>query len=137
MRLTKFLAFNAKFWQSAKLALIICWRPATVKFFLITGLVLNLLNWMLAWLIIARLTAGQELAILHYNVLFGIDFIGSPWQIWLLPLYGLLLYLGNNLLALTLQAKDRLAAQILIGASLMVNLFLALALYSIYLINLL
>ena len=135
MRLTKFFTFFGKTWWLGKFFLSEFWRLGSVKLLILAALFFNLAAWFLAWLIIARLPDGQTAVILHYNVLFGIDFIGERWQVWLLPFYGLLICLGNNLLAVWLYGRDRLAAQLVCAAAAAANLFLSLALLTIYLIN--
>ncbi len=42
---------------------------------------------------------GETSLILHYNVYFGVDLLGIWWQAYLLPVLGILFFLGHFLLA--------------------------------------
>ena len=107
------------------------WKPARIYW--LVALVLNLALWLMAWLIYRRL--DQELVILHYNVIFGIDSLGAPAKIYWLPGIGLLIFSFNALASLFCQERDRfLIGSLLVGSSL-INVILGLALYSLYLVN--
>ena len=104
-----------------------------VKIFLIFTFLSNILLWLLSWLVVVNI--NQELSILHYNILFGIDYIGSPNHIFWLPTFGLLITIINLILSLWLFKREKLIAQILMLSALIFHIFLGLSLYSIYLIN--
>lgn len=101
---------------------------------------LLLLGWqVLVWLqalLIFRNLSGNIL-VLHNNVDFGVDLVGSPNRIFLYPLLGLGLSLMNLVvLAVLIKARDaKIFSHLLLGAANLLGLFLSLALMSIYLIN--
>ena len=98
---------------------------------------LNALLQLLAWfgaLLLAR-PASQPL-ILHYNIYFGVDFLG-PW-VWLLvfPVSGLFIFFLNFTLALGLYVHQRLLSLFLVYVATAVQAIFLTALGLIYLINL-
>lgn len=50
---------------------------------------------------------------LHYNVLFGVDYIGDWWRVFFLPIVGLSILLINTLLGWLLASRDLVVAYIL------------------------
>ena len=79
---------------------------------------------------------GEGLAVLHYNVVFGIDLIGNASQMYIMPLLALVIVIGNTLLAsYFLYRRERIAVIILISAALLCNLYALVALYFSYLAN--
>lgn len=62
---------------------------------------------------------------LHYNVLFGVDLTGEWYHVFALPAGGLCVYLINAFLAWLLYNKDSFASYVLLSASLIVQLCLA------------
>ncbi len=106
-------------------------KPA--KFYWLVIGIVNLLLWLLAWLIQRGLK--QDLAILHYNVTFGIDYLAPRGQVFWLPVIALVLFLLNGWLAFLFFKKDTFLANLMLVSALMVNLLVGLGLYSIYLVN--
>ena len=74
------------------------------------SLALNILLWGLALFVFPH---DEPSAVLHYNIDVGIDFIGESKQIIMLPVAGLLLLVGNSLLAAVLRTTDFRAAKLL------------------------
>ena len=71
------------------------------------SLTLNILLWLLALFFFPH---DSPSAVLHYNIDVGIDFIGEGKQIIMLPVAGLLLLVGNGLLAAVLRSTDQRVA---------------------------
>lgn len=69
---------------------------------LLIGAFLNITLWLFAIFMFPQ----HEAAILHYSVNVGIDFIGEGQQIIVLPIIGLLILIGNNLLGSTIYKTD-------------------------------
>jgi len=87
------------------------------KFFilnLVFCLILNLLNWLIAY-IKYSLVSGH--IALHYNIYFGVDYFGSPFSIFIMPLAGLIILLINFILAYFVIARTKLLSYLLIGIS--------------------
>ncbi len=72
---------------------------------------------------------------LHYNVFFGIDYLGS-WQeaVWL-PIAGLAVALCNNIVGVFLWRRDRVISYFLGFVTVLVNLVLATSLLFIVYLN--
>lgn len=101
---------------------------------LISGLFI-LLAWLGAFLIVR--TVGDNLAILHYNVIFGVDLIGDVRRVLFMPAFSSLVFCLNLFLAIALFGKkDKLAANLLMYSSLAVNVLTFMGLYFLYMINL-
>jgi hypothetical protein len=74
--------------------------------------------------------------ILHYNVYFGVDVIGAWWQVYFLPLIGLVILSVNTVLGyLFYQQKERIVAHLLILATFIVQIGISIAVASLLLIN--
>ncbi len=101
------------------------WRDRIIAFCLITALLINILLWILLYLGIEK----KESVILHYNIKFGADLTGVYWQIFLIPVSGLLLYFLNFILAYLLYSRERLASQLLLSAVVFAQIILFIACY--------
>jgi len=95
----------------------------------------NLFIWLVVYLI--NLSVSQDLVVLHYNIDFGVDLIGSVKRLFIVPILSLIVFIVNEalLFAFSRHKDFKFIAYLLFGASLAVNLFLVAALGSIYLIN--
>lgn len=105
------------------------------RVYLLLTLVWQLLNWYLGYYIYKHL--GGNLLILHYNVDFGTDLIGPPSRAFSGPLFGLLVLIINSGLALIFnrQKKNIFVSHLLIAGAMVLNLFLLIAMFTIYLNN--
>ncbi|MFC1609115.1 hypothetical protein ACFL2R_04110 [Patescibacteria group bacterium] len=80
-------------------------------------------------------SSGQSV-VLHYNAYFGVDLVGSRWQIYLMPLTGLAFIVINLILAIYFFCKkERIAAHILMLTAFMVQLGIVIATISTIMIN--
>ncbi|OGY47236.1 MAG: hypothetical protein A3J62_03535 [Candidatus Buchananbacteria bacterium RIFCSPHIGHO2_02_FULL_38_8] len=96
--------------------------------FIQVNLFLSLLINMALWLVlIGRRSSFSDLIPLHYNIYFGIDLLGYWYEIFLLPIFGLLVLLANFILGLPLFSRERILAYFLIGASSLAQLIFLLA----------
>lgn len=98
-------------------------------------LLLNLINWFFLYL---KFPLVKDLSVipLHYNIYFGIDLIGSPLRIFVLPLLGFLVGLLNFILAYIFYNRDKLLSYFLIISTILLEFFLVIASFFIILINL-
>jgi hypothetical protein len=86
-----------------------------------SSLVLNLVVWFwLFW----QIRPQEEQIFLHYNILFGVDLVGSWWRIVFVPLSGLLIFIINAILGWLLFGKDKFASYILNAVSIFCQIFL-------------
>ncbi len=111
------------------------WRFSPTRFYLLAILLLQALAWWGAFFIYRNL-AG-DILVLHYNVDFGIDLIGTPQRIFFYPMFGLGITLLNLAgAAFFTRHKDfRIFAHLLMAASVNFGLILSFALFFIYFIN--
>lgn len=108
-------------------------KNSIVHWVLIAAIFLNLINWVL---ILVYIRPVDFPIILHYNVYLGVDLIGGWWQAYLLPFIGVIILLGNTLLAFRLFVRqERIASYILLLASIMIQFSLIVASASIIAIN--
>lgn len=123
------------FWRGLAAA----WRLAVSWFFVRTYLIIalsfNILSWVAMILIYRNL--AQDLAVLHYNIDFGIDLIGSRAQLFLNPTLGLILIICDwaVVLFLTKSRDFKFFAHLVLAAAALVNFVLALSVIAVYLIN--
>jgi hypothetical protein len=89
----------------------------------------------LVWLFYRRI--GNDLAILHFNVDFGIDLVGDARKLFNIPIIALAISLLNFLLLFVfIKNKDfKFIAHIILAAALLTNVFLSLAVGPIYTMN--
>jgi len=104
-----------------------------VRLYLIILLGLNLLNWLAAVTISSNVS--QNLVVLHYNVNFGVDLIGSVRRIYTIPLLGLIIILINFILLVLVYRQSKFIIHLLLAPAILANLFLLIAIASVYLIN--
>ena len=87
---------------------------------------LNLLLWLF---LLVRIQPSDAWIPLHYNVNFGIDFLG-PWlYIFLFPSAGFAVIVLNLILALSFQIKEVLLTRLLVWSAVIVQLFIILSLF--------
>lgn len=104
-----------------------------IVWLLILGFLTNLIDWVILRIWIKPVDFS---IILHYNVYFGVDLIGSYKQTYVLPMIGLILFMVNFLLSVFFyEKKERIASYILLIATLMIQLSLIVASVGIILIN--
>jgi hypothetical protein len=90
----------------------------------ILALLLNLLTWVYIRFVIEP---SDELVPLHYNVIYGADYVDKGYYIYILPLTGLIVLGLNFALYRYISKKDLFAGKLLIGAALAVQVFLFIA----------
>jgi len=108
-------------------------RSHIILWLLVFIFLVNLTNWILLKIFIKPIDFP---IILHYNVYFGVDMLGSWKQVYFLPALGLLLLIINLFLSFYFyKKKDRIASYILMIAALMIQLSLLVASASVIIIN--
>lgn len=86
----------------------------------------NFLTWLLAYRIIKNLSPENDI-VLHYNVDFGINMMGAPKQILIIPLLGDLIFVFNIVIIGFLDrysAERRFSRHLVMLSSLIVNILL-------------
>lgn len=104
-----------------------------VHWVLIGSLILNVTNWGLIAFFIRPVDFP---IVIHYNVYFGVDVIGSWWNIYFLPFIGFIILVLNAILGyLFYQQKERIAAHLLMLATFIVQIAVTVAVASLLMIN--
>lgn len=107
-------------------------RSKVFNFLFPISVVINLGLWVVAW----RLFSPEEsAATLHYSAVVGVDFIGESHHVYLLPLAGLLVLLGNAVLGWLIRRTSTRASVIVWIAMLVVQVILALSFVTLWRLN--
>jgi len=123
------------FFNKLKILFVDLFSFLFIRIFLIFIFVFNLIFFYFSYLIYSRLS--QDIVILHYNVDFGIDLIGSKQALFNFPLLSLLVFLLYIIILLFLVKRDdfKFWAYMLLSFLSLFCIFISLALFSVYLIN--
>jgi len=104
-----------------------------VRMYLLFLLALNIVNWLLVYYV--NNNVSQNLVVLHYNVNLGVNLIGEARHIYIIPTLGLAFIVINFILLLNIFRKNNFLIHLLLGFSLLINLFLIAGTAAIYLVN--
>lgn len=89
------------------------------------------------WVFLFKNQKSSELpVILHYNLFFGVDYLGGYNEIYLIPAVGAIIIIINTVLGYLLYEREKLASYFLAFNIFIVQSFLLLAGYLIIEINL-
>ncbi len=88
------------------------------------GALLNVFSWV--WLLL-QIPRTAEQVFLHYTILFGVDQIGEPGQVYYVPLMGLALLIANFFGGWVLYRKDWFYSYTLLAIGVVVNIFVAIS----------
>lgn len=103
--------------------------------FLVISAATILINF-IAWVLVFSSLGKEKFnIILHYNVLFGVDFKGNPEQVFIIPLIGLIIFFLNAIITGFVYKKEKFIAYLLLSTSLICQIFAAIAIIAIILIN--
>ncbi|MBU2082078.1 hypothetical protein KKH14_01485 [Patescibacteria group bacterium] len=73
--------------------------------------------------------------VLHYNVNWGVDYLGEVKNIFILPVVGLLILSLNGFLAINLWGKNKTLSYFFTVITLLVQFFLVISGIALYIIN--
>lgn len=99
---------------------------------LLSNMILNLSLWLIAFRI--NQIVSQQLIVLHYNVDFGVNYIGNVKMLYIIPLMSLIIMI-LNVIVMSFFKKEFYFHYFLISASIVCSLFLHVAIGTIFLIN--
>ncbi len=108
------------------------------KFFRIVfslSILLNLILWIVLYLIFWPFRETKDILPLHYNIYFGIDFVGDWYKIFVVPAAGIFFVIINFLVADIVYLRDKVVSYFLVGAGLFIQIILGLAALTIISIN--
>lgn len=106
-------------------------RPANL-IPLVVSLALNLFTW--GWLLF-YIRRQNDPVFLHYTVLFGVDYTGDWYQVFVVPLGGFFVLVLNMVLGWILFHKDDFAGYALNAVSLLVQIILLVTSLLLVLLN--
>jgi hypothetical protein len=98
-------------------------RDRWVRILFLPALAINLIC---VALLVTFFPNGENVP-LHYNVNFGIDFIGASSQIYALPLVGLVLLMVNSFVGVWVWRRDRVLSYFIGTGTLMVAVIVVVA----------
>ncbi len=107
-------------------------RNSYTKIAFVINITVNISIWV--WLLI-YIRPQEDPIFLHYNVLFGVDFIGAWWKMLFLPLSGIFIILTNLLLGWLLFSYDKFISHLLNTISVLLQLFILVASILLVFIN--
>jgi len=115
-------------------SLRILFSDLLVRRIFIIAFAANILSW-IATFLLAR-SIKQELAVLHYNVVFGIDLIGPAYRLYIIPAVGLAVIAFNMLFASSVSGLRERALSVMIASITAIACVLTLlSLYFVYFVN--
>lgn len=89
-------------------------KDKIILFNLIIGLMLIVGLFILFYFNIYGKRNAQQQILLHYNIYFGIDWIGQWYEIFIYPLLGAAIFIGNLLLSIYFYNKEKFLSYLLI-----------------------
>jgi len=118
-----------------KLFTALIFKDGFFRFLFIFSLIANLFIWFFIYWKFYPLHTTAEVFPLHYNIYFGVDFIGKWYEIFIMPLVGFFFIIINFILADIIYLRDKITSYFLTGAGAFIQVLLFLAAYSIIMIN--
>ena len=125
--LLKFLLSGVKLFFSNSF-----WKNKLIIRLTVLSLLLNISLWL--YFFQNKIESDYPI-ILHYNLIFGVDCLGSYEKIYLISFVGLILLLFNSILGYILYNKEKLASYFLVFSTFVIQIFLIVAGYLIVGVN--
>lgn len=99
---------------------------------LAAGSLVNIILWVI---ILIKVQDGSKPIPLHFNAVYGIEFVGKGYLLFELPLIGLLVFATNFLLARHLTTADVFMSRFINTVSLVLQIFLLIAVFGVLYLN--
>ncbi|MBX4186835.1 MAG: hypothetical protein KW802_01065 [Candidatus Doudnabacteria bacterium] len=93
---------------------------------------LNIIHWVILYI---KIKPSHDNVLLHYNVVYGADFIERSLYLYWIPLLALVLLIINGIMAASFYKKEKLASYFLAIASIAVQIVFLVATINLILIN--
>ncbi len=107
-------------------------RDRSILVSLGVSLLINIILWILLW---SKFGYSQDLIPLHFNVVYGIDFVGAARKLYQLPGAGLSILAVNFYLGKWLYEQEKLFSYFFVFVALAAQLMLAVALAPLLILN--
>jgi hypothetical protein len=108
------------------------WKDKQIMGILFLSALLNIFIWIF---LLQNQKENAHPVILHYNLFFGVDYLGDYKNIYLIPLSGLIIIIVNSILGHLLYLKEKLASYFLVFIIFIIQVFLLIDSYLIIKIN--
>ena len=108
------------------------WKDKQIMGILFLSALLNIFIWIF---LLQNQKENTHPVILHYNLFFGVDYLGDYKNIYLIPLSGLIIIIVNSILGHLLYLKEKLASYFLVFIIFIIQVFLLIDSYLIIKIN--
>lgn len=108
------------------------WKDKQIMIIFFLSALLNIFTWI--FLFYSQKENNHPI-ILHYNLFFGVDYLGNYEKIYLIPLAGLAIIIVNSILGHLLYLREKLASYFLIFIVFIIQIFLLIDSYLIIKIN--
>lgn len=102
------------------------------SFAFLFSLLSNIAIWLLLYIFIKQ---SNETTLLHYNIYFGVDLIGNWYNVYLIPLSGIVIILVNYILGAIMYLKKSVIFYLAIGFTMPIQILLGIAAVLIILQN--
>jgi hypothetical protein len=99
------------------------------------SLLINLAIWAFLYLKFSPLGSSENILPLHYNIYFGIDFVGEWKKVFVIPLVGIFFITINFLIADIVYLRDKIIGYFLVGTGLFAQILLSGAAFMVAMIN--
>ena len=96
------------------------------------SLLINIFVWI--WLL-WNIKPQTEMIFLHYNILFGVDYVGVWWKVIYLAIGGLAVLIINSTLGWWLFDRDKFFSHVLNAVALFYQIFLLIAAWLLIFLN--
>lgn len=87
------------------------------------------------WMNLFRIKKADGLIPLHYNIYFGIDYMGEWYKIFTLPIIGLIIFSVNLFISIFVYFKDKFISYILLVSAILIQIILFLSSLAVVWIN--
>ncbi len=108
------------------------WKDKQIMTILFLSVLLNIFIWIFLF---QNQKENSYPIILHYNLFFGVDYLGNYEKVYLIPLSGLIVIIVNSILGHLLYLKEKLAVYFLVFIIFIIQVFLLINSYLIIRIN--
>lgn len=93
---------------------------------------INIIHWLF---LLSKIKIGSDKILLHYNVVYGSDFVGKSYYILMIPLLAFFSLILNAVLSRFFYGKEKMAAYFLNIASVVVQVIFLVATVTLILAN--
>lgn len=108
------------------------WKDGMITTIIFFSITVNLFMWIF---LLNNKIEGNFPVILHYNLLFGLDYLGNYSKVFLIPTIGVIIFVFNTFLGYDVYTKEKLASYLLQFNALIIQVFLFFAGYLIIRVN--